>query len=530
LKPLTSHLRDIVNLEKLRTSEVTGVLFSLLLWLRNTKRIKRLVGEARARPRTARPDARRILVPVMVWNDSDVPWFSVACGLLLAEAGHHVTFVIDDLPFGDSPRRQSFILTCIRVVMRGLGDAYAVVPLSSVAPGPSRSENAERTRELAALNALRDLRGEMVTEGRAEKTVLFEGQIGRAWAVIEAFLATHPADAVVVPGGIHASSGAWSAAARQAGIRVATFDGGSNGTALWAMDGIACHFADVPRMFERLEREADQDELDFVMATAETEIRARRAGLDKFGAQIRNTANRAGPDEDFVVIALNVPWDTQALDRHVAFESICQFIVETVRHVITTSDIHVVVRQHPAERMKMTRSNDDYRRLLAEAFGAHPQVHFVAPEDPVNTYSLIERALATLVHTSTIGTEAVLFGKPALTGADPYYSHLGIVHAARSLDEYRALLNEILRGELPVTVGERRNAQICYYLSQCNSWLVTPFNTGGFAQWSQMSFAAIAEAPQQRLLVDSISSDIPICWQNHLLRLADQADAKATAA
>lgn len=504
--------------------------FHVALWIRNTLRMNRLVDEALARPVRHSPEGQRILVPVMPWNTTDVPWFSIVCGLLLADAGHAVTFVIDDLPFGDNRTQRRAVLLCLRTVLQRVAPHHTVLSLQQFAKQRRPSEpGADRIHEFAALNALRDLRGEMVVEGRARKTALFDQQLRCAEPAITACLDTNPADAMVLPGGIHASSGVWVAAARARGIRVATFDGGNNGTALWAMDGIACHFADVERLFGRLLAELDADELDFVTATAQREIDARRAGIDTFGAQIKSASNAAGPTEAFVVVALNVPWDTQALDRHVCFSGIDQFIVETVRHVITTSDVHVVVRQHPAERFKATRSSDDYRKLLADAFGAHPQVHFVVPEDPINTYALIERSLATIVHTSTIGIEAVLFGKPTLTGANPYYARLGVVQAAPDIDTYRAMLTQLLRRELPVTSTMRRNAQLAYYLSQCNGWVATPFNTGDFARWSQMRFADIASAPQQRLLVDSIAHDIPISWQNHLIRIAGRRPAQAEA-
>jgi hypothetical protein len=179
----------------------------------------------------------------------------------------------------------------------------------------------------------------------------------------------------------------------------------------------------------------------------------------------------------------------------------------------------VIVRQHPVERLEIARSSDDYRSLLRQHFGSHPRLHFVAAEDPVNSYDLLAQVAAVVVYTSTIGIEAAANGTPVVTESRSYYSDLGFVRRATSLAQYHKLLSEAVSGLSPVTPAMRNDALTCYYLTQCCNWVFTSFNVPDFQEWSRRDLHLLAQEVSVRTIVRAIEDDVPVSYLNHLAKL-----------
>jgi len=488
-------------------------------WLRDTWRMRRLVSrfDTRVPPR---PDAVRIAVVVMPWSGSAVPWFSLACGLLLAANGNPVTFVLDDLPFGEGGRAWQLQLSCIRSVLRLLRRRHEVICLSQHAT--TRSLPTETARHaidrLATLNAVWAQRGESaVTPGHVQQArrhlLTSDGAIAR-------LLQTLRVDALFVPGGIWGSSGLWMKHATAAGVRVATYDSGGYGTLLLAVDGVACQLHDIPRAFSMLKEHARTPaERQLVVDTARAEMARRRAGTDTFSSQVKQASTPDARYAGGVLIALNSSWDSAALGLHSVFESTQEWIVETVRHLLEHTAAPVIVRQHPVERLPIARSSDDYRALLARHFGAHPRLHFIAAEDPVNSYDLMEQAAAVVVYTSTIGVEAAAGGKPVVTESSSYYADLSFVNRATTREAYLRLLSEAVAGRLEVSPAMRDDALACYYVTQCCNWVFTPFTVPAFEQWSLRDLKDMAQDQSVRAITRALEKNIPVAFLNHLARL-----------
>ena len=473
-----------------------------------------------------KPDGPDIVAVIGPWQGTSIPWYTLVVALMMAGRGARLRFVIDDMPYGTGHLRHAFVMRAIRHVMRRVGERFPVATLSRIAPLPVDDGAAAEIDRLASLNATWELRGEMMQEGRAEITSRSARQMRAAQGHIAAWFASEPTrDVLWVPGGVFGDSGMWFREARKRGVRVASFDTGGYETAMLAADGMACQLDDVPRAFRELSADwaTDRQNREQALARADREIAARRGGTDAFASQVAGAGSGNAAYDGGILVALNSSWDAAALGPHRAFPTNTDWIVGTVRHLLDNTDRPVIVRQHPAERLAIGATTDDYAGLLARNFGDHPRLHFIAAADPINSYALLERVIAVVAHTSTIGMEAVAFGRPVVTGSSAYYSGLGFVNRADDRAGYEALLDRAASDDLPVTDAMRDDARLCFYITQCQNWVFSTFNPGDFARWSAHSIAYWEDQPAVARMVTSILTGTPVAVLNHRGDLASDA-------
>jgi hypothetical protein len=253
------------------------------------------------------------------------------------------------------------------------------------------------------------------------------------------------------------------------------------------------------------------------------EIEQRRAGTDKFASQLVSTQPVDATYDGAVLIALNSSWDSAALGLHVVFDSSVNWVLERAKFLLATTTAAIIVRQHPAERLEVARSSDDYRSLLSRHFGDQPRLKFIAADYPINSYDLLEHVSVVLVHTSTIGIEASAHGKVVVTAANSYYSDLGFVHRALDLDQYHEYLLNAPSGVYSVTPEMRRDSLYCYYLTQCCNWLFTPFSPEGFTDWSHLDLGELAMHRDVQSTLECVQDNIPVAYLEHMTRLAKSA-------
>ena len=488
-----------------------------LLWEQSRWQMRRRVQEFLATIPEDRPTQNQGVVVVAPWGESFVPWYTLVVGLMLAKDGSAIRFVVDDVWRGENPKLHAINMRAIRSVMALVAQRFDVTYLSEVAPGPVSDEDFSEIERLAQLNATWALRGEMKQEGRADKVAEHRRQGQDALAHISAYFADlAPTDFLYVPGGVFGDSGLWLREARAKGLRVATFDAGGYETTMIASDGIACQLQDIPRAFHALTgQDAADNDRAFALQRAEQEMQKRRAGKDAFESQVANTSAVGREYEGGILLALNSSWDAAALGLHRAYPDNTTWIVETTRYLLENTDRLVIVRQHPAERLAMAATSEDYRKLLGDAFGDHPRLRFIAAADPINSYELLEQVGAVAVHTSTIGMEAVAFGRPVITGSASQYAGLGFVENATTRADYEALLSRAANGELEVTEQMRADARLCFYLTQCCNWIFSVFNPTDFKRWIREPLSRWYEQPSVQRMLASLATGVPVALLNH---------------
>jgi hypothetical protein len=402
--------------------------------------------------------------------------------------------------------------------MRRVAKRFEVSTLSHFAPLPLDDEDRVEVERLARLNATWALRGEMSQKCRQRlvnrsiaETSVAQGHIAALFDTVE-----RP-DLLFAPGGVFGDSGLWFREARERSIRVASFDTGGYETTMLATDGMACQLQDVPRAFRLLRDEWAEGAADraAALARADAEIAQRRQGTDAFESQLAGAGAGGSELEGGILLALNSSWDAAALGLHRAFASNTEWIIGTVRYLLEKTDRPVVVRQHPAERLPIAATSEDYASMLRQAFGTPSRLHFIAAEDPINSYSLLEQVAAVVVHTSTIGIEAAAFGRPVVTGSASYYSQLDFVAGADTREGYEALLGRAARGELAVISAMREDAKLCLYITQCCNWVFSAFNPEDFARWIAEPIARWEGEPAVARMVQAVMSGVPVAVLNH---------------
>lgn len=471
------------------------------------------------RERAPVPGGVRVGVVVTPWGGTFIPWYSLAVGLLLSRSGCQVSFLLDDTLFGDRPIRFKFVLGCLRAVLRPLRSEFHLVRLSRVGrEGGLALEDSALVRRLAKLNATWELRGEMKEDGRLALTVRYEQQLEKALRAIRQVVVPGAFDTLFIPGGVWGTSGLWAELARRTGTRFGSFDAGGYGTVMIAGNGVACQLQDIPLAF-RLFTEGDTSNassIRLVRTQAEEEMARRAAGVDAFESQVQGSGLGSSRFDGGIMLALNSSWDSAALGLHTLFEDNTDWILKTVELLLESTEVPVIVRQHPAERLEIARTSDDYASMLHRRFGDHPRLHFIAAADKVNSYQLMKKLKAVVVYTSTIGIEAAALGRPVITASSSYYSRLGFVHLADNLASYEDLLRQAASGELKVSEAARERALLAFYLTQSCNWIFSDFNPWDFQTWKARTLDEWLRDENVQIILLAIREGRPVAWSNHL--------------
>lgn len=139
----------------------------------------------------------------------------------------------------------------------------------------------------------------------------------------------------------------------------------------------------------------------------------------------------------------NLIWDAANVSRDIAFKSPLECICETVAKYANQSDVHILIRPHPAEIILGT--NERYGNLVIGAFDKLPgNVTIIEPDEGINSFSMIDLTDIGVVHTSTIGIEAVIMGKPVILLSETHYRDKGFTYDAISDNHYFKLLEKLI--------------------------------------------------------------------------------------
>jgi hypothetical protein len=102
--------------------------------------------------------------------------------------------------------------------------------------------------------------------------------------------------------------------------------------------------------------------------------------------------------------------------------------------VAQVPELRLCVRVHPHLAQKSSQEKRSWREFRL------PGVLVLGPEDPTDTYALIERSRVVATYGSSIGIESTYWGRPSLLFARSYYDRLGVATQAESLEQVQAFL------------------------------------------------------------------------------------------
>jgi hypothetical protein len=144
-------------------------------------------------------------------------------------------------------------------------------------------------------------------------------------------------------------------------------------------------------------------------------------------------------DERIVSLFTNLSWDSAALFHDVAYGSMMDWIEDAIHAVGERDGTTLVVRVHPSEAKWGTREEVE-AEMRARLGDRIEGVRFVAPEEPLSSYALMDQSDLVLVYTSTVGLEAATRGIPVAVAGDTHYRGRGFTYDLADGAELRAAL------------------------------------------------------------------------------------------
>ncbi|AMN43448.1 capsule polysaccharide biosynthesis family protein [Rhodoplanes sp. Z2-YC6860] len=171
-----------------------------------------------------------------------------------------------------------------------------------------------------------------------------------------------------------------------------------------------------------------------------------------------------GPEAPFVLVCPNVPYDAGYSGLLGIFPSMRDWLRRTVTTLLERTNLQVVVRAHPAEGAHWG-GKESSAETLSHLLN-HPRLIFIADNQKVNTYGLMERCKFGAVFSSTTGLEMAMMGKRVVVGASVYYAKRGFTTEADSLPAYDEMLIQLASEERLESLSneQRDGARLFHFL------------------------------------------------------------------
>lgn len=157
------------------------------------------------------------------------------------------------------------------------------------------------------------------------------------------------------------------------------------------------------------------------------------------------------PNQKVITFFSNLIWDAANLGREEIFGSFLEAITYTLESFNKSDDIKFLLRPHPAERILGT--NQKYSDLLT-CFDDNLSI--IDENLEANSFSVLEITDIAVTHTSTIGLEMAMLGKPSIILGATHYKGKGFTIDPSSALEYIQSIKDCLS----ILASEGPNAQI----------------------------------------------------------------------
>ncbi|MFN8427763.1 MAG: hypothetical protein U0X87_16080 [Anaerolineales bacterium] len=378
--------------------------------------------------------------------------------LALAGLGHKVTLLT--LPYSEWHKEMDKLTQ----KQRGLHTRDALFPLSSFIPHVSLLDLKPASalpaslksdiEEISLWDAQYTLMREEVDMTNAKDKALYDLRVKRntfaALAVLEWMQVNKP-DVVLVPNGLILEMGIVFRVARYLNIPAVTFEFNDQREQIWLAQNTSIMRQDtdylvrdrcsLPMTDEMYERLAD---LENARRGARVWGKSKRLWQYVSSQGAEETMQSPGLDDrPAVLLAANVLGDSLTLGRNIFAESMSEWITKTVQYFAKRTDVQLVIRVHPGE--KLVPQAKSMATVVREALPELPShIHVIGALDKINTYDLIEIANLGLAYTTTVGVETAMNGIPVISCGQTHYRERGFTLDVNTWDEYFSTLEKTL--------------------------------------------------------------------------------------
>jgi len=396
---------------------------------------------------------------------------SAYLGLVLAGMGHDVTLLT--LPYSEWHKEKDKFTQRQRIlhthdalkVLSPLVKHVSMMDMQSSSRSTHGTLHAHATnglpekiqadiKEISLWDVQYTLMREEVDMNDASDRAMYELRVERntfaAKAALQYMQANKP-DVVLIPNGLILEMGIVFRVARYLGIDAVTYEFNDQREQIWLAqnssimqqetDYLVDARCGLPVTDEMFERVAD---LENARRGARVWGKSKRLWqyVSAQGADV--TRKQVGLDDrPVVMLAANVLGDSLTLGRDIFASSMTEWITKTVQYFANRTDVQLVIRVHPGE--KLVPQAKSMAMVVKEALPELPShIHVIGALDNVNTYDLIEIANVGLAYTTTVGLETAMNGRPVISCGQTHYRGRGITIDPNSWEEYYATLEKVL--------------------------------------------------------------------------------------
>ncbi len=411
------------------------------------------VSQTRPLAAQARPGKKLLLFATLhYWIEQ-----AVIVGLALRGQGHDVTvaylpYSSLDVDINSFDLRRQDLYT--RRVLQPLDGLLRVVPLLDVKPVDSLPNGLTDALETSAAF---DTMYRFQVEDFDRQSPLYRLRLQRnrsALLSILRLLADECPDAVLIPNGLVSELAVAYQAARHLNLNAVTYEFNDQREQIWISQNDIVMYQNTDALWDaRGSHPLDDAQRQVIAEFEDARSHARKYGkgtrfwqdVAPVGAeQLRQSLSLDA--RPVVLLATNVLGDSLTLGRHIFAGSMAEWITRTVQYFAGRSDVQLVVRVHPGERLMKGPS---ILGVIDAALPSRPEhIHVVGPLEKVNTYDLMEIAALGLAYTTTVGMEMAMRGVPVIVAGDTHYRGRGFTLDPSTWEEYFATLDRAL-AELP---------------------------------------------------------------------------------
>ncbi|HJR80108.1 MAG TPA: hypothetical protein VJ821_08550, partial [Anaerolineales bacterium] len=234
--------------------------------------------------------------------------------------------------------------------------------------------------------------------------------------------------------------------AQQRGIRVITHEVGLQSASAFFTDGEATAYPiHIPEDFELSDEQnakldaylAKRFQGDFTMAGIK--FWADIKGLDEPFLQ------KAAKFKQIVPIFTNVIFDTSQPHANTVFEDMFDWLDMALEVIRAHPETLFVIRAHPDE-LRVRKASRETVSAWVEASGVdkEPNVIFIAPNETLSSYELIQKSKFVMVYNSTIGLEAAIMGAAVLCAGKARFTQYPTVFFPQTVEGVRRKMKEFL--------------------------------------------------------------------------------------
>ncbi|GAB4542955.1 MAG: hypothetical protein Fur002_14150 [Anaerolineales bacterium] len=383
---------------------------------------------------------------------------SAYLGLVLAGLGHDVTLMT--LPYSEWHKQKDKFTQRQRILhtqdaLAPLSPLIKHVSMLDLNPSATLPEKITHdVKEISLWDAQYTLMREDVDMNDPSDCALYDLRIKRNTFAAQAALAwmtQNQPDVVLIPNGLILEMGIVFRVARHLGIDAVTYEFNDQREQIWLAQNSSimqqetdylvearCHLPVTDEMFERV---AD---LENARRGARVWGKSKRLWQYVSSQGAETTRKMLNLDSrPVVMLAANVLGDSLTLGRDIFASSMTEWITKTVQYFSKRTDVQLVIRVHPGE--KLVPQAKSMETVVCEALPELPShIHVIGALDKINTYDLIEIADVGLAYTTTVGLETAMNGRPVISCGRTHYRGRGMTLDPNSWSEYYATLERVL--------------------------------------------------------------------------------------